>query len=109
MAAYRRVHDSCHLQADCQEPGSAPEPYARQSSMRYLYLNRVHTARRTRRGSSVASVWWCELGTGDESVPKIVINNTMNLLLKTAIGILVISNHNSYRVLFDKIAPVYFI
>ena len=32
MAAYRRVYDSHHLQADCQEPGSAPEPYARQSS-----------------------------------------------------------------------------
>jgi len=30
--------DSRHLQADCQEPGSAPEPYARQSSMGYLYL-----------------------------------------------------------------------
>ena len=29
MAAYRWVYDSCHLQADCQEPGSAPEPYAR--------------------------------------------------------------------------------
>jgi len=29
---YRRVYDSRHLQADCQqcqEPGSAPEPYAR--------------------------------------------------------------------------------
>ena len=26
MAAYCRVYDSCHLQADCQEPGSAPEP-----------------------------------------------------------------------------------
>jgi len=25
MAAYRRVCDSSHLQADCQEPGSAPE------------------------------------------------------------------------------------
>ena len=24
-----RVYDSRHLQADCQEPGSAPEPYAR--------------------------------------------------------------------------------
>ena len=32
------VHDSRHLQADCQEPGSAPEPYARQSSMGYLDL-----------------------------------------------------------------------
>ena len=38
MAAYRLVYDSRHLQADCQEPGSAPEPYARQSSMGYLYL-----------------------------------------------------------------------
>jgi len=28
MAVYRRVYDSRHLQADCQEPGSAPEPYA---------------------------------------------------------------------------------
>jgi len=25
MAAYRWVYDSRHLQADCQEPGSAPE------------------------------------------------------------------------------------
>jgi len=47
MAAYRRrvggaelshSHHSHHLQADCQEPGSASEPYARQSSMDYLYL-----------------------------------------------------------------------
>jgi len=29
MADYRQVYDSRHLQADCQEPGSAPEPYAR--------------------------------------------------------------------------------
>ena len=35
-AAYRRVYDSRHLQADCQEPGSAPGPYARQSSVGYL-------------------------------------------------------------------------
>jgi len=41
MAAYSRVYDSRHLQADCQEPGSAPEPYARQSSMGYLYLSVV--------------------------------------------------------------------
>ena len=26
MAAYRRVYDSRHLQADCQEPRSAPNP-----------------------------------------------------------------------------------
>ena len=38
MAAYRRVYDSRHLQADCQEPGSALEPYARQSSLGYLYF-----------------------------------------------------------------------
>ena len=43
MAAHRRVYDSCHLQADCQEPGSAPEPYSRQSSMGYL-LPLIHTA-----------------------------------------------------------------
>ena len=29
LAAYCRVYDSPHLQADCQEPGSAPELYAR--------------------------------------------------------------------------------
>jgi len=38
MAAYRRVYDSRHLQADCQEPGSATEPYARQWSMGYLSI-----------------------------------------------------------------------
>jgi len=29
MAAYRWVYDLRLLQADCQEPGSTPEPYAR--------------------------------------------------------------------------------
>jgi len=38
MAAYRRVYDSRHLQAGCHEPGLAPEPCARYSSMGYLYL-----------------------------------------------------------------------
>jgi len=38
MTAYRRVYDAHHLQADCQELGSAPELYARQSSVGYLYL-----------------------------------------------------------------------
>jgi len=33
-----RVYNSHHLQADCQEPGSAPEPYAWYMSMGYLYL-----------------------------------------------------------------------
>ena len=38
MAAYRRVYDSRHLQADCQVSGSSPEPYAGQSSMHGLPL-----------------------------------------------------------------------
>jgi len=29
LAAYHRVYDSSHLQADFEKPGSAPEPYAR--------------------------------------------------------------------------------
>ena len=29
MTAYRQVYDSHHQQADCQKPGSAPEPYTR--------------------------------------------------------------------------------
>ena len=36
--AYRRVYDSLNLQAECQEPGSALEPYTRYTSMGYLYL-----------------------------------------------------------------------
>ena len=48
------------------------------------------------------------LRIGNESVLKIIVNNTINLFFKTAIGILVISNHNSFRVLFDKIASMYF-
>jgi len=49
---------------------------------------------------------------GNDSVPKIAINDTINLFLKNAIrliSILVISKHNSFRVLFDKLASVYFI
>jgi len=45
----------------------------------------------------------------NESVPRIIINNTINLFFLTAINILVISKHNSFRVLFDKITSVYFI
>jgi len=44
MASYRRVYDSRHLQADCQEPGSAPEPNARKSSTGYLYLPLIHSS-----------------------------------------------------------------
>ena len=46
--------------------------------------------------------------TGNESVTKNIINNTIIFFLKIAIGILVISNHSSFRVaLFEKIASVY--
>jgi len=45
----------------------------------------------------------------NENVPKITINGILNLLFKVAISILLISNHNSFRVMFDKIASVYFI
>ena len=57
MAAYRRVYDSHHVQADCKESGSAPEPYARQSSTGYLFnmitvsigvVDRVTSGRRER-------------------------------------------------------------
>ena len=42
-------------------------------------------------------------------MPKIVINDTINLFFQTAIGVLIILNRNSFRVLFDKIVSVYFI
>ena len=45
---------------------------------------------------------------GNESMAKIIINDT-KICFKTAISILLISNDNSFRVLFDKIASVYFI
>ena len=40
-------------------------------------------------------------------VPKIIIDDAVSFL-KTAISILVMSNHNSFRVLLDKVASVYF-
>ena len=46
---------------------------------------------------------------GNESVSKIVINNTINSFVKTAISISLISNHNSFRTLFDKIVSVCYI
>ena len=45
----------------------------------------------------------------NERVPKVVTNDAINVFFETAISILEISNHNSFRVLFDKIACVYFI
>jgi len=47
--------------------------------------------------------------TGNERVPKIIINDTIIFFFETAISILLISNHNSFRVLFDKIASVGYI
>jgi len=37
-----------------------------------------------------------------------LINNTTNLFFETAVSILVISNHNSFRVLFEKLLPYTF-
>jgi len=53
MAAYRQVYDSRHLQADYQEPGSAPEPYVRQSSISYLYFFTSDYLRYLRKKQSV--------------------------------------------------------
>ena len=80
MASYRRVYDSRHLQADCQEP------YALYLGMGYLCLF-----------------------IGNESVPKIIINNTVNLLLKTEISILLISNQTVFGCCLIKIVSVCFI
>jgi len=52
-AAYRQVYDSRHLQADYQEPGSAPEPYVRQSSIGYLYFFTSDYLRYLRKKQSV--------------------------------------------------------
>jgi len=35
MAAYRRVYDSRHLQADCEEPRSAPDSGTLRSAIEY--------------------------------------------------------------------------
>ena len=49
MAAYRQVYDSRHLQADYQEPGSAPG----QSSIGYLYFFSSDHLRYLRKKQSV--------------------------------------------------------
>jgi len=38
----------------------------------------------------------------NESVPKITMNHTINLFFYTALSILIISNRNSSRLLFDE-------
>ena len=55
MTAYRRVYDSRHVQADCQGPGSAPEPYVRQSSTGQLYV-----VQRVMCGAKVAWKRWTQ-------------------------------------------------
>ena len=73
MAAYRRVYDSRHLQADCQEPRSVPEPYDRQSSMGYRYPLPIAANRYCRRGISL--LLQRSQPIGNESIPKIIIND----------------------------------
>jgi len=46
----------------------------------------------------VSGTFGDSLDIGNEGLPKIIINNTaINLFLKTAISILVVSNRNSFR------------
>jgi len=42
MAAYRRVYYSRRQQADCQVPGSVPEPYAQQSLLLWLHCSSLY-------------------------------------------------------------------
>jgi len=58
---------------------------------------------------SLKGIVRCALSIGNDSVPKMIINDTVKFFSKTATNFSVISNHNSFRVLFDKSASVYFI
>jgi len=68
-----------------------------------LWKKRKAAVGRICRNRKVLSLEWKCAGT---KVPKIIINDTINLLFNCNQH-LVISNHNSFRVLFDKIASVY--
>jgi len=58
MAAYRQVYDWRHLQADYQEPGSAPEPYARYSSMAtFIFYRRRLSCGNPAEYSASQSTW----------------------------------------------------
>jgi len=60
MATYRRVYDSRHLQGDCQEPESAPEPYARQLSMGIFALKQYSACNTyIRNGTVLGLVLYC--------------------------------------------------
>ena len=50
MAVYRRVYDSRHLQADCQEPGSAPPMLGNRVWATFL-LQRGGRGKREEKGS----------------------------------------------------------
>jgi len=85
MAAYRLVYDSRHLQADCQEPGSAPEPYARATSMGYLYLLQFYlsqTERCTKNINHEITIHWRH--KTETAVEK-------RLLTKATIGLRILS------------------
>jgi len=62
MTAYRRVYDSRHLQADCQEPGSAPKLYALQSSMGcfFSFTAAKQVATQTRAMTNERAVNWVD-------------------------------------------------
>jgi len=63
MAAYRRVYDSCHLQADCQEPGISSGTLL--SAIEYGLPFTFNSHRHARHDKTVLSVShplpWCEL------------------------------------------------
>jgi len=44
---------------------------------------------------------------GNESVPKTITNNTINLFFLNSINILLVSNHNTFRLLFDRTASIF--
>jgi len=58
-------------------------------------------------GSVVTRTSVCLIG--NENMPKIIINDNEFVVFKLAISILVISNHNIFRVLLGIVASVYFI
>ena len=71
MAAYRRVYDSRHLQADCQGTRSAPEPYTLSNRVRttfHFFLIAVGSWKKFWRQTLVASRLWMGVeGTARDS------------------------------------------
>ena len=89
--------------------------FARRTPGRSSLLVAVGSARRRRQVALVAPCWWrpradivvavganTAHGIANQSVPRLIINDTVNFSLsKTAVSILVISNRNSFRLPFD--------